>query len=156
MQTKITSSMRACLEGRLDDLDSRIEALKRQYEGDDSVDVAALLHELSRERDQISIALQDAKIIDDDPFDTHATEIGDTVTIHATNGATERYVLVDGSVGARIRPNWVSVNSPLGAALLGRPKGEEIRVETPGGGVSYVILAFERGGDVGEGPFPAT
>ena len=154
MQTKITSSMHAGLEGRFDDLDSRIETLERQHEGDDSVDATALLLELSRERDQIRIALERAKVIDDEPFDTHATEIGDTVTIRDRDGEIERYVLVDGGVGARVRPNWVSVVSPLGAALVGRRKGDEILVETPGGDWSYVVLHFERARDVGDGPFP--
>jgi transcription elongation GreA/GreB family factor len=155
MQTKITSSMRASLEARLDNLDSRIDALRRENDGDDSVDATALLYELSRESDQICSALGQAKVIDDDPFDTHATEIGDTVTIRDSEGVTEQYVLVDGGVGTRVRLNWVSARSPLGGALVGRRKGEEILVKTPVGGVSYVIVDFERAGDVGGGPFPA-
>jgi hypothetical protein len=38
--------------------------------------------------------------IDDDPFDTEAIEIGDTVTVRAVeSGTQEQYVLVDGTVG---------------------------------------------------------
>jgi transcription elongation GreA/GreB family factor len=152
MQTKITSSMRASLKARLVNLDFRIEALRKENDGDNSVDATALLYELLRERDQICTALAQATIIDDDPFDTHATEIGDSVTIRDSKGVTERFVLVDGGVGARVRPNWVSASSPLGRALVGKRKGEEILVVTPAGGVSYVIVDFERAGDVGEGP----
>lgn len=34
----------------------------------------------------------------------------------------------------------ISVSSPLGKALIGREKGEEVRVQTPGGTKSYEIV----------------
>jgi transcription elongation GreA/GreB family factor len=83
-------------------------------------------------------------LIDDAPFDTHAIEVGDVVTIRGQDGDVQRYVLVDDGVGTRARSDWVSVGSPLGGAILGRSRGDEVEVESPGGMLSYVILAFER------------
>jgi hypothetical protein len=77
LRPRSTSSMRASLEARLDNLDSRIDALRRENDGEDSVDATALLYELSCQREQICIALGQGQVIDDDPFDLHATEIGD-------------------------------------------------------------------------------
>lgn len=132
---------------RLVDLDRRIETLDAQREDDDSLEATALLQQLRRERSGISDALEDATLIDDAPFDTEAIEIGDTVTIRDQDGSTGRYVLVDGNMRTRAKSDWVSVSSPLGAALLGRGKGNEVCVESPSGMMSYVIIDFERASD---------
>ena len=144
--TRMTASMKRSLEIRLGDLDRRIEVLNAQREGDDDGDVAALREQLTRERADTADALRDAALIDDEPFDTEAIEIGDTVTIRDSEGDTERYVLVDGNMRTRARSDWVSVFSPLGAAMLGRGKGDEVHVESPSGTMSYVIVDFERAG----------
>lgn len=142
--TRMTSPMRTSLESRLSDLDARIEALEVQRQGDDSMEATAMLMQLSRERADIADALADSTLIDDEPFDMQAIEIGDLVTIQGPNGHVERYVLIDDGVGTRARSDWVSVGSPLGSAIVGRSQGDEVEVESPGGTVSYVILAFER------------
>jgi len=142
--TRMTASMKRSLEIRLEDLDRRIETLNAQREGDDGVEVVALLEQLTRERSDAAEALRDATLIDDEPFDTQAIEIGDTVTIRDSDGETERYVLVDGNMRTRARSDWVSVSSPLGAAILGKDKGDNVQVESPSGTRSYVIVDFER------------
>jgi transcription elongation factor GreB len=38
---------------------------------------------------------------------------------------------------------WISMDSPLGRALMKKTADEEISVETPGGRVSYFILAID-------------
>lgn len=144
MQTRMTGQMRSSLEARLADLDVRIEKLDAQLEGEDSVDASALLGQLVGERADIAEALRDAMLIDDAPFNTEAIEVGDTVTIQDEDGDTERYVLVDGKVRSRARSDWVSVSSPLGAAIIGRSKGERVRVESPSGPTTYLIIDFER------------
>lgn len=142
--TRMTGAIRRSLEARLGDLDARTAALDAQGTGDDSVEATALLMQLARERSDIVEALRDAILIDDEPFDTQAIEIGDTVAIRDSEGETERYVLVGGNIGSRARSDWVSVHSPLGAALLGRSKGDRVRVELPMGATTYVVLDFER------------
>ncbi len=142
--TRMTGSMRRVLEIRLSELEARIDALARQREGDESAETAALLGELTRERADIVDALRDARLIDDDPFDSDAIEVGDVVTIRDADGEVERYVLVDGKAGSRARSDWVSVDSPLGAAILGRNTGERVQVASPRGVTTYEILGFER------------
>ncbi|HEV2756561.1 MAG TPA: GreA/GreB family elongation factor [Actinomycetota bacterium] len=147
--TRMTNFMKRSLEARASELNARIKSLEDQWEGDSPAETTAMLAELSRERDGIVEALRDARLIDDDPFDTEAIEVGDVVTIRAADGEPERYVLVDGNAGSRARSDWVSVASPLGAALLGRNSGDVVRVESPSGAAEYQVLAFERAsGDV--------
>ncbi|MDQ4024355.1 MAG: GreA/GreB family elongation factor [Actinomycetota bacterium] len=145
--TRLTRSMRRSLEVRLTDLDTRIDVLNGQRENDESPDTAALRMELTRERTDVIDALRDATLIDDEPFDAHAIEIGDLVTIEGEDGEIERYVLADGRAGSRARSDWVSVSSPLGAAILGRSTGDEVRVQSPRGATTYRILGFARASD---------
>jgi transcription elongation GreA/GreB family factor len=143
----MTLPMLRSLENRLEDLDRRIKTLSAQRASDDGLEVTALLEQLRRERDDVAEVLRDATLIDDAPFDTEAIEVGDTVTIRDRDGATDRYVLVDGNVRSRAEDDWVSVSSPLGAALLGRSKEEEVQVESPSGTTSYFIVDFVRASD---------
>lgn len=145
--TRMTSAMRRSLERRLEDLEVQIDVLDEHRDVDESVDTTALKVQLARELSQIIDALRDMTLIDDAPFDTHAIEVGDLVTIQGQDGDVERYVLVDDGVGTRARSDWVSVGSPLGGAILGRSRGDEVNVESPGGMLRYVILAFERASD---------
>jgi transcription elongation GreA/GreB family factor len=142
--TRMTSQIHRSLQARLTDLKGRIQSLDEQRNGDDSVEVTALLMQLALERNDITEALRDAMLIDDEPFDTEAIEIGDSVTIRDPEGSTDCYVLVDERVRSRARSDWVSVASLLGAAILGRGKGDRVCVESPAGSVSYVIVDFER------------
>ncbi len=142
--TCMTASMKGSLEVRLEDLDLRIKTLAVERKGNDSLEATALLEQLRRERGDVVDALRDATLIDDEPFDTEAIEIGDTVTIRDAADATNRYVLVDGKVRSRARSDWVSMASPLGAALLGRNKGDRVLVESPAGPMAYVVVDFER------------
>jgi transcription elongation GreA/GreB family factor len=142
--TRMTGPMRRSLESRLVDLDARIETLDAQREGDDSVEATALLVQLSRERNDVADALRDAMLIDDEPFDTEAIEIGDTITIRDGDGETYSYVLIDPTVRFRARSDWVSLSSPLGATLVGRSTGDRVVVASPAGPMAYVVVDFER------------
>jgi transcription elongation GreA/GreB family factor len=139
----MTGFMKRSLEARLSAVDARIESLEEQRRGDDD-EATSLLAELRREQGDIVDALRDARLIDDDPFDSEAIEIGDVVTLRGAEGEVERYVLVDGKAGARARSDWVSVGAPLGAAILGRNTGDRVSVDSPTGVTECEILAFER------------
>jgi transcription elongation factor GreA len=141
---RITAPMFRSLQTRRAELEERISALDEQRAGDDRLETTASLMQLSRERNDINEALRDAMLIDDEPFDTDAIEVGDTVTIRDPDGATDCYVLVDRRIRSRARSDWVSVSSPLGVAILGRGKGDTVRVESPTGSVPYLIVDFER------------
>lgn len=153
MTTRMTRAMRASLQLRLADLGERIDTLDESQAGDDSVEATALLMQLTRERDDIADALRNAAMIDDEPFDYHAIDVGDVVTIEDVDGQKDSYVLVDGGVGTRARTDWVSVDSPLGSALLGRATGERVEVVSPQGTASYVVVDFRRASERGA---PAT
>ena len=43
-----------------------------------------------------------------------------------------------------IKNNKISNESPVGKALIGAKKGDEVDVETPGGVIKYKILAISK------------
>lgn len=59
-------------------------------------------------------------------------QLGSEVTIQAEGEDPETYRIV-GAAEADPRNGKISNESPMGAALLGRRKGDKVRVQTPGG-----------------------
>src|SRR3989338_25744 len=66
--------------------------------------------------------------------------IGSTVIVAKAGSADEMRFLLVGSEEADPAKSKISYESPLGRALLGRKKGEEIKVLAPKGEVKYNIL----------------
>jgi transcription elongation factor GreA len=71
-------------------------------------------------------------------------EFGDTVTVRPSGSAEAEQFTLAGELEARLDESWIAVRSPLGSALLGSRTGESVDVETPGGIVSYEVLAITR------------
>ncbi len=67
---------------------------------------------------------------------------GATVTLIDEDGKKVKYQLV-GQNEADARVGRISYNSPLGRALIGRQKGEEVEVSTPSGDRYYKIAKVE-------------
>jgi transcription elongation factor GreA len=66
--------------------------------------------------------------------------IGETVTIQTDDGETECFTIV-GVAEADPTQGFISNESPLGHALLGRKVGDEVLVKAPVGEIHYRILA---------------
>lgn len=67
--------------------------------------------------------------------------IGSTVVV-SSRGREEKFILVD-SPSSDPSVGKISVESPIGRALLGRRKGEEVEIIVPRGKVKYKILKIE-------------
>jgi transcription elongation factor GreA len=88
--------------------------------------------------------LRSAIIIDEDEIgDLTEVQPGTTVTIQAEGESPETYQIV-GAAEADPRNGKISNESPMGAALLGRRKGDVVRVQTPGGEWKVTIRKITR------------
>lgn len=67
--------------------------------------------------------------------------IGSYVTIK--EGDDEEKYFIVGEEEANPIENRISFKSPLGKALMDKPKGAEVKIETPKGGLKYKILKIE-------------
>ena len=88
--------------------------------------------------DQLSRAM----VIDPSTLSGDKIVFGATVTLTDEDEKKVRYQLV-GQVEADAKDGKISFNSPLGRALIGRQKGEEVEVSTPSGDRYYEIKKIE-------------
>jgi transcription elongation GreA/GreB family factor len=63
--------------------------------------------------------------------ESSAVVLGSRVRVRDSEGEHEHTVVARATVDAP--PGCVSVDSPVGSALLGRRPGEQVQVQTPGG-----------------------
>ncbi|HEY8136086.1 MAG TPA: transcription elongation factor GreA [Candidatus Limnocylindrales bacterium] len=87
----------------------------------------------------LSALVKNAVVIEENRSSTHV-QIGSTVTIQSKDGK-ESFMIV-GSAEASPAEGRISNESPVGRALLGRKKGEEITVSVPAGDSKYKILSI--------------
>jgi transcription elongation factor GreB len=79
-------------------------------------------------------------VVDTKPTDTSKVYFGAWFTVCDADGATHEYRLV-GPDESDFAPAYVSMDSPLGRAVLGKPIGTELLVGTPEGERHYEVLA---------------
>ena len=88
--------------------------------------------------------LRIAKVVDDDDVSTRKAGVGTLVTVYDYEFDEETSYGIVGATEVNIAENKISNESPVGKALMGRKKGEDIEVETPGGVVKYKIMSIKR------------
>jgi transcription elongation factor GreA len=76
--------------------------------------------------------LRSAQVIDASDLGTDVVRVGSIVHVKDESGSSTKYTLV-GSAEANPAERKLSNESPVGKALLGRKRGEEIKVPTPKG-----------------------
>ena len=86
--------------------------------------------------------LSRAMVIDPTTLSGDKIVFGATVTLIDEDEKKVKYQLV-GQTEADARVGGISYNSPLGRALIGRQKGEEVEVSTPSGDRYYAIKKIE-------------
>jgi transcription elongation factor GreA len=87
----------------------------------------------------LSALVKNAVVIEENHSSTHV-QIGSTVTIQSKDGK-ESFMIV-GSAEASPAEGRISNESPVGRALLGRKKGDEVTVTVPAGDSKYKILSI--------------
>lgn len=86
--------------------------------------------------------LDKATIIDQSEIRSDMVSVGTTVILEeGDDGNPQTYTLVS-PAEADLEKNKISVESPVGSALMGHHKGDEIVVETPGGEKKYNVLGI--------------
>jgi transcription elongation factor GreA len=86
--------------------------------------------------------LSRAMVIDPTTLSGDKIVFGATVHLVDENDKPVKYQIV-GQTEADARVGRISYNSPLGRALIGRQKGEEVEVSTPSGDRYYAIKKIE-------------
>lgn len=85
-----------------------------------------------------------AKIIDESEIDTKTVQVGNTVKLLDLEYNDEIEYTIVGSTEVDLAQNRISNESPIGAALLGAKKNQEIEVNAPAGIMKYKILTITK------------
>lgn len=89
----------------------------------------------------IEAQLRNAIIIDHNGS-SEKVDIGSTVTVVEDGSIEETYQIV-GSAEADPMNGKISNESPIGKALLGAKRGQEVKAETPGGEIVFKVVKIE-------------
>jgi transcription elongation factor GreB len=100
------------------------------------------LREIDRRVRFLRRRLEGMVVVDQSPADPGRVFFGAWVELEAEDGACARYRIV-GPDEFDMAPGYLSMDSPLGKALLRRRTNEEVTVETPAGPRIYVIVSIE-------------
>jgi transcription elongation factor GreB len=100
------------------------------------------LREIDRRVRFLRRRLEGMVVVDQPPADPGRVFFGAWVQLESEDGSQARYRIV-GPDEFDMAPGFISMDSPLGRALLRRRTDEEVAVETPAGPRIYVIVAIE-------------
>ena len=90
---------------------------------------------------KLEAILKNAKVVRGAKSDT--VGMGATVTVQNLAGDDKHAYIIVGAEEADMFAGKISYHSPLGAALLGKKKGDEFSFHTPKGTQKYKILKVE-------------
>ena len=99
------------------------------------------LREIDRRVRHLRQRLEGMVVVDRPPADSARVFFGAWVELEREDGSTVRYRIVGPDEHDRA-PQYISMDSPLGRALLAKRLDEEVTIEDPGGAASYVIVAI--------------
>jgi len=104
----------------------------------DAAKEAQGLHELKISK--LGESVSNARIIDKSDIDISKVSVLSKVKIkNLTNNIIFNYMLVS-EEESNLSENKLSVKSPIGKGLLGKKKGESVKVEIPSGNIEFEIL----------------
>lgn len=93
---------------------------------------------------ELENTLRTAIVIDESKISTDRVNIGTTVRIRDLDLKEEEEYTIVGARESDPNSNKISNESPIGAALLGKKKGEKIKVHVPSGTIEVKIIDIHR------------
>jgi transcription elongation factor GreB len=100
------------------------------------------LGEIDRRVRYLQKRLDELKVVDSSPTDVNKVYFGAWVELEDDAGEQLRYRIV-GPDEFDEQPAYISMDSPVAKALLGKSLDDDVSVETPKGVKQYIIMAIE-------------
>src|SRR5262245_18032569 len=100
------------------------------------------LREIDRRVRFLSKRLDEVTVVTEPPSDPERVFFGAYVTIEDGDGVEHTYRIVGGDE-SDVDRGFISIDSPVARALLGKREGDEVVVRVPKGDVEYAITAVE-------------
>jgi transcription elongation factor GreA len=93
---------------------------------------------------EIELMLRQARIIEDDEVSLDIVGVGNAVRVYDMGYDIEEDYTIVGLTEADPKRLYVSSESPIGEALLGKRMGDEVSVNTPGGVLKLRIMEIRK------------
>ena len=91
---------------------------------------------------QLEDLMGNARLLDETKIDTSAVSILSKVTIkNKKNGTSVTYTLVS-EEEADLKTGRISTQSPIGKGLLGKKKGDSVKIKTPAGEMEFEVISI--------------
>lgn len=94
--------------------------------------------------EELKTILANAQVLTKDDISIKHVGIGSKVTVMNTRSKKESTFIVVSSAEANLDDSYISDESPMGIALIGKTRGDRVTVEAPGGRISYEIKRIGR------------
>lgn len=92
---------------------------------------------------EVKAILARAQIIDEENGSSSEVRVGSRVTVRIDGEDDDETWSIVGSTEAKPREGKISNESPLGAALLGKRKGQKVSVQTPSGQMKLMVVKIQ-------------
>jgi transcription elongation factor GreB len=99
------------------------------------------LAEIDRRVRYLSRRLDEVVVVRQSPPDGSRVFFGARIELRDLTGETLRYRIV-GADETSARDGWISIDSPLARALLGKREGDTVSVQLPDGEAEFQVLAI--------------
>ena len=93
---------------------------------------------------ELEAAIRTAFVVSDEEITNEKVNVGTTVRVLDQDEDFEDEYRIVGPHEADPMNNAISIDSPVGAALIGKRKGDELTIEIPGGLSHLKVLSIER------------
>ena len=93
---------------------------------------------------ELEAAIRTAVVVSDEEITNEKVNVGTTVRVLDQDEDFEDEYRIGGPHEADPMNNAISIDSPVGAALIGKRKGDELTIEIPGGLSHLKVLSIER------------
>ncbi len=100
------------------------------------------LREIDRRLRFLSKRLEEVKVVTEPPTDPKRIFFGGYVTVEDDDGNEKTYRIV-GADESDLEKGYISLDSPVARALLGKREGDEVTIKVPKGDVVYTVVGVE-------------
>ena len=98
------------------------------------------LREIDRRVRFLSKRLDEVTVVNEPPTDPRRVFFGAYVTVEDEDGSQHRYRIVGGDE-SDVDKGWISIDSPVARACLGKREDDVVTVRAPRGEIEYTIVA---------------
>ena len=98
------------------------------------------LREIDRRVRFLGKRLDEVTVVTEPPSDPHRVFFGAHVTVEDEAGEQRTYRIVGGDE-SDVDKGWISIDSPVARACLGKRSGDAVTVRAPRGEIEYTIIA---------------